>query len=136
VKALPAIVLLAAAFVGHPAAARGGAAPAWRVACVAGRDEYASNCLATWAGRGLTLTLSTGDSQLFLQVEASHCRGSPSAEQNNWFRLDLEGLPAARRRAIVRGAMDDAMRKLRARCRDLRTAPPMSLPDLVTHGEP
>jgi hypothetical protein len=110
----------------------------WRLICSPGEDEYASNCEAIWEQQGLKIDLATGDSQLFLTVEAPHC-ATDKTEDANWFRVDLEGLPQGKRRRMVLRAINDADAKLRKRCAGLPDTakllhdPP---PDIVMHGSP
>ncbi len=115
-----------------PSAPRG----EWVLTCVAGRDEFASNCEAVKSTPGWRVEISTGDSQLFLAVEATGC---PAAgEQRSWWRDEIAGLSLVRRTAKLKRALDDMRQSVRKQCPGAPSTGPNlgRFPDVAVHGDP
>ena len=109
--------------------------PSWTISCGAGSDEFASNCLAVAEARGLRFQLSTGDSQVFVDVSARGCDASAS---RNWWRDEIVGMDYRARRALIEAAMREAAAEVADGCPVLdRTLPRFDeIPDIAALGEP
>jgi hypothetical protein len=115
-----------------PSAPRG----EWTLKCIAGKDEFASNCEAVKLTPGWRVEISTGDSQLFLAVEAIGC---PSVgEQRSWWRDEIAGLSAVRRAAKLNQALEQMRRSVRHQCPNASPNGPSldRFPDVAVHGDP
>jgi hypothetical protein len=114
---------LLATWLALSAGAAGAAEPqgkgAWTTTCRDGEDEFATNCEAVFHSGRVRLELGTGDSQLFVQAEADGC---PPVDYRNFWRVDVIGLSAARRAALVRRALDEVTRDLAKSCPGLDVA--------------
>ncbi len=113
-------------------------APRWQVTCAAGTDEFASNCQARARWGQLALEFATGDSQVFLTVEAPTCRATNRAVERNWWRDELTGLSATRRKALLTAEVATAVATLGRRSGAGAAHPKRlgSFPDIAVHGDP
>lgn len=108
----------------------------WALMCVAGKDEFASNCEAVKLTSGWRVELSTGDSQLFLAVLATDC---PSmGEQKSWWRDEIAGLSVARRTAKLSQALKQMRRSVSRKCPSAPSSGPSldGFPDVAVQGDP
>ena len=108
----------------------------WALNCIAGKDEFASNCEAVKSTPGWRIEIATGDSQLFLAVAATAC---PSiGEQKSWWRDEIAGLSATRRRATLNQALEQMRRSVRQQCPSAPSNTPSldGVPDVAVHGDP
>ena len=134
------LAFIAAIFVASTPAATLGATPSgtiqvsqWKSRCWRGTDEYALNCRASARAGGLKFLLLTGDSQLFLRIEAPGCPALGGRGDQNWWRVDITGMSVRKRRAMIIGAFREGLKAARAACPSLENrrfsfAPP---PDIA-----
>ncbi|PTS81884.1 hypothetical protein [Caulobacter sp. HMWF025] len=108
----------------------------WSLTCIAGKDEFASNCEAVKLTPGWRLEINTGDSQLFLSVRAGVC--PTVGEQSSWWRDEIAGLSAEKRAARLNQALEKMHRSVRRQCQSaLSTGPSLDhFPDIAVHGDP
>lgn len=122
-------LLLVAALSGASAPLPGAAAergPRWSLACHAGRDGGATNCIARRPIGRATLEVRTADSQLFAAIRHPRCR----TNYRNFDRTDLAGLARGRRYATI----NLAFAEIRAEFR--RTCPSLNVPAIGLDGMP
>jgi hypothetical protein len=86
----------------------------------------------------ITIELATGDSQFYLKVEAPTCRDPDNAVDRTWWRDELTGLTAQRRKALLSQALGEATDALAKRCPELGPRPPKlgAFPDIAVFGDP
>jgi hypothetical protein len=134
--ALSAIVALAHSTIAWAPPTQPAARGEWTTKCVAGEDEFASNCHAEKSTRQWRVAMSTGDSQLFLTLTSNDC---PQAiEQNSWWRDRMAGLSAPKRRAMLERALREMSGSIRRRC-PRASSEGIHLgdfPDIAVHGDP
>lgn len=108
----------------------------WKVSCWPGDDEFASNCRATAKANGLVFEFATGDSQLFLTIDAPGC-ATAAASDANWWRDELAAMGVRARRSLLVNAMQRGSEQVGARCSIApRRLTVRHLPDITVRGDP
>ena len=105
----------------------------WKVDCTPADDEFSVGCIATAVMEGLSIRLTTADSQLFASVNVQGC---PAANYANWWRDEISGRPD--RRKLIERALNRILRETAQSCAKAqgRSVTFRWLPDIANVGDP